>query len=269
MTHVERWTYDRWRGWCVPDAGIDPATCLAAVAGGEGRRSRHARTLALETSGGRVFVKYYPEPAGWRGGRAARMGAALAAAGFGAPVVVLGGRAARSALLVTRDTGGDDLAAAVTLLGQTAARREKWRLLGALGTEVGRLHAAGFVHGDLVPANVRVVGGRFVFLDHDRTRRGRLLVRWGGRRNLVQLGRFVVPGVTVTDRARVLAGYAAARGLARGARHRLAVWLVGKTVQRRCAIDRIPIETATTAGFRALMRSGGRFDPARAPERAP
>jgi len=111
---------------------------------------------------------------------------------------------------------------------------------------------------------VRVVDGRFVFLDHDRTRRGRLLVWWGGRRNLVQLGRFVVAGLTVTDRARVLASYAVARRCGRVERHRLGAWLVAKTVERRCAIDRIPPETAAAAGFRALMRSGGRFDPGRA-----
>jgi hypothetical protein len=142
-------------------------------------------------------------------------------------------------------------------------RGEKRALLRALGTVVGRLHRAGFVHGDLVPPNVWLdAGGRFVFLDNDRTRRSRLLVALAGRRNLVQLGRFVVPGVTMTDRARVLAAYAAARGLSGRARHRLARWVVEKTVARRCAIDRIPYAAAMRAGFRELMRSGGPFDPA-------
>ena len=116
------------------------------------------------------------------------------------------------------------------------------------------------MHGDLVPPNVRVVGERFVFLDNDRTRRSALLVRMAGRRNLVQLGRFVVPGLTLTDRARVLAAYARGRGLSRERRRRLARWLVRKTTARRCAIDRIPAATAARAGFRELMRSGGAFD---------
>src|SRR5207253_7588963 len=142
---------------------------------------------------------------------------ALRGAGFGAPVAVAAGRRAGEGLLATRDTGGDDLIATVIRLRD---RRAKRTLLRALGAEVGRLHAAGFVHGDLVPPNVRVVDGRFVFLDNDRTRRGALLVRMAGRRNLVQLGRFVVPGLTLTDRARVLAAYARGRGLSRERRRR-------------------------------------------------
>src|SRR5207253_4913307 len=105
------------------------------------------------------------------------------------------------------------------LLAAVARRRarvgETRALLGRLGAEVARLHRAGFVHGDLVRPTVRLVGEHFVFLDNDRTRRSRLLVRLAGRRNLVQLGRFVVPGLTVSDRARVLAAYAAGRGLSR------------------------------------------------------
>jgi hypothetical protein len=128
---------------------------------------------------------------------------------------------------------------------------------------VGRLHRAGFVHGDLVPPNVRLVGGRLVLLDNDRTRRSRLLVRLAARRNLVQLGRFVVPGVTATDRARVLRAYAAERRLGRRVRHRLARWVMAKTIARRCAIDRIAPAAAARAGFRELMRSGGPFDPTR------
>jgi len=103
-------------------------------------------------------------------------------------------------------------------------------------------------------------GPELVLLDHDRTRRGRLLGWWGARRNLVQLGRFVVPGVSVTDRARVLAAYARRRGLGRRARHRLARWVVAKTVARRCVVDGIPPAAAARAGFATLMRSGGPFD---------
>ena len=86
-------------------------------------------------------------------------------------------------------------------------------------------------------------------------------MRLAGCRNLVQLGRFVVPGLTLTDRARVLGAYAAGRGLSRRAHRRLARWLVAKTMARRCAIDRIPEAAAARAGFRELMRSGGPFDP--------
>jgi hypothetical protein len=252
------WRAEGWKGWVDPGAGVDPVACLAAAAAAPGRASRHARTLQLPGAGGAVFVKTYPGPGGWRATRAFRMGEALRAAGLGAPTVVAAARRAGAGLLVTRDAGGEDLASAIA--GRRAARQVKRALLRALGTEVARLHRAGFVHGDLVPPNVRLVGNRFVFLDNDRTRRSRLLVLLVGRRNLVQLGRFVVAGVTLTDRARVLAAYAAERRLSARARRRLAGWLVRKTVARRCTIDRIPQATAARAGFRELMRSGGPFD---------
>jgi hypothetical protein len=252
------WRAEGWSGWVDPAAGVDPGACLSAAADRDGRASRHARTVRVPAAGGAVFVKTYPEPGGWRATRAFRMGEALRAAGLCAPAVVAAARRAGEGLLVTRDAGGDELTAAVA--ARRTALAAKRALLRALGVEVARLHRAGFVHGDLVPPNVRLVAGAFVFLDNDRTRRSRLLVRLVGRRNLVQLGRFVVPGVTLTDRARVLGAYAAERGLSRRTRRRLARWLVRKTIARRCTIDGIPDATAARVGFRELMRSGGPFD---------
>jgi hypothetical protein len=255
MTHV-RWQHGGWEGWIDPGAAVDADACLARAAATPGRSSRHARTVRLGT----LWVKTYPAPGGWRALRAFRMGSALDGVGLGAPAVVLAARRGDEGVLVTCDTGGEGLVEAVRR--HAATPRAKRALLAALGAEVARLHRAGFVHGDLVPANVHLVGERFVFLDNDRTRRSRLLVFVTARRNLVQLGRFVVPGLTVADRVRVLAAYARGRGLSRRAHRRLARWLVRKTIARRCAIDRIAAETATRAGFRELMRSGGPFDPA-------
>jgi hypothetical protein len=259
---VDAWVEGGWRG---RKAGwVDARACLDAVASGAGRTSRHARTIRLAGAGGALFAKHWEAPGAWRAWRAYRMGEALGAAGFAAPETVLVAARGNAGLLVTRDAGGEELLAAAARLG--ADRAAKRRLLRRLGAEVARLHDAGFVHGDLVPTNVRVRGEEFVFLDNDRTRRSRLLVALTARRNLVQLGRFVVPRLTATDRARVLAAYAAVRGLGRGRRRRLAAWLVGRIVARRCAIDRIPPAEAARAGFRQLMRSGGPFDPEPAPE---
>ena len=257
-TAYASWADDGWRGWVDRAAGIDARACLAATGAAAVRRSRHADTARVVVADTTLFVKRYAEPDGWRALRAFRMGEALRAAGFAAPLAVVAARRGGEGVLATRDTGGDDLIGTVTRLRD---RRSKRALLRSLGTEIGRLHAAGFVHGDLVPPNVRVVDGRFVFLDNDRTRRSAVLVSLAARRNLVQLGRFVVPGVTVTDRARVLAAYAATRGLSDPARRRLARWLMAKTIARRVAIDRIPVAIAAAAGYRDLMRSGGRFDP--------
>jgi hypothetical protein len=185
------------------------------------------------------------------------------AAGLQAPRVLLVGWRGGAGLLVTADAGGEDLLeVCASLAGSDDRRRAKRGLLHALGGEVAHLHAAGFVHGDLVPPNLRWTGKGFVLLDNDRTHRLRLPLQ--ARRNLVQLGRFVVDGVSATDRMRVLWSYGAARGLGRARRHRLARWLMRKIIARRCAIDHIPPEVAERVGFRALMRSGGPFDPARA-----
>jgi len=252
-----RWQCEGWRGVMrVGEAG--PAAWLrAAEATGEARNSRHARTMATTQAGATFWLKVYPRPDGHRARRAARMMAALPRAGLAAPEVVLVGTRDGDGLLVTRDVGGVPLAESFP--GAGGSRQAKWGRLRALGRAVAALHGAGFVHGDLVPSNVHVRGEDHVFLDHDRTRRSRLLVWWHGRRNLVQLGRFVVDGIGTTDRARVFAAYADARGLGRRARRRLVRWVVDKTIQRRCAIDHIAPDVARRAGFARLMRSGGPF----------
>jgi hypothetical protein len=257
-----RWRDGDWRGWRATDAALDLRACLDAAESGGGRRSRHARSLRLETAHGPCHVKSYPPPDGRRALHAFAMGRALTAVGFAAPLALLVGRRGHTGVLVTADAGGEDLLAALARLTSPGreARLGKRDLLHRLGAEVARLHGAGFVHGDLVPPNLRWREGTFVFLDNDRTRRGWLGL--GARRNLVQLGRFVVPGVTASDRARVLQAYASARGLDRRRRHRLGSWVMRKVVARRCAIDHISAEAAARAGFRALMRSGGPFDPA-------
>ncbi len=262
LTYV-RWSRDGWRGWCIADAPASVDAWLASAARGGGRRSRHASSQRLEGADGVVFVKSYPAPGARRARRAFAMARALHAAGFAAPRTLLVGWRDRAGLLVTADTGGEDLVAMVAALAGSDAgrRRAKHAVLRRLGAEVARLHAAGFVHGDLVPPNLRWRDGAPVYLDNDRTRRAVLAT--GARRNLVQLGRFVVPGVSATDRARVLSAYAGACGFDRRRRHRLGAWLVRKIMARRCAIDHIAPALAARAGFRALMRSGGPFDPAR------
>ena len=259
---IVAWRHGEWRGLVDLAAGVAPGALVAEADDDGGRRSRHARTRPLDGVHAGLWLKVYAAPDGPRARRAWRMGGALAAAGFDVPDGVLVGVRRRAGVLVTRDVGGRALIDAVA-----AARGEaKRELLCALGRAVGALHAAGFVHGDLVPSNVQVRDGAIAFLDHDRTRRGRALVWWGGRRNLVQLGRFIVPGVSLGDRLRVLAAYADRRGLSRRARRRLARWVAAKVTARRIAIDRLPPEDARRAGHARLMRSGGEFDPARREE---
>ena len=82
--------------------------------------------------------------------------------------------------------------------------------------EIARLHRAGFVHGDLTPFNIFFVDdapARFLLLDHERTRRNFPIGRYRRNlRNLVQLGRFSLPGLSRSDRLRVIHAYGAAMG---------------------------------------------------------
>jgi Lipopolysaccharide kinase (Kdo/WaaP) family len=191
------------------------------------RRSRHSTTYHVQSPSADLkadlFVKYFDPPArserlkaylrGARAERVERITAFLTSAGFNAPKVLLRGRAREGCeLLVTARAEGDGpLISLNRLAGSLKAKRA---LLRALGHEVARLHGAGFVHGDLTPFNIRIVGGeppRFAFLDNERTRHRLVIRRRRGRlRNLVQLGRFALPGLTRTDRLRFFLAYEAA-----------------------------------------------------------
>ncbi len=199
-------------------------------AGGLYYRSLYAVTYRVQIAEAgntlELFVKTYDAPRGLlavkervRGGRASnvlRMTRALQKRGFSSPQVVLKGThpASGRTMLASVRADGDSLAEVVsrpTPDGQSRARKRA--LLRALGSEVARLHRAGFIHGDLTPFNVFVIQGeppRFIFLDHDRTRRGFPAGRrYRQLRNLVQLGRFDLPGLSNTDRLRVFHAYAA------------------------------------------------------------
>jgi hypothetical protein len=198
--------------------------------GGRYYRSRHATTYRLhitDRAGGtlELFIKTFDSPRGLaalkgrlRGGRAGnvvRMTAALHRAGFNTPRVVLWGthRTSGRTMLATIRAEGSPLPEAIQDSPGGGSPLRRRALMRALGAEVARLHRAGFVHGDLTPYNVFVVDGeppRFIFLDHDRTRpsfvAGR---RYRQLRNLVQLGRFDLEGLSTTDRLRFFRGYGA------------------------------------------------------------
>jgi hypothetical protein len=192
------------------------------------RRSRHSRTFLLRSASGKedadLFVKHLDPPAGWqrlkswfrraRPSRTERITAALRAAGFFVPPILLYGvhRESRREVIVTLRAEGDGPILALRgLKGSIAAKRA---VLSALGAEVGRLHRTGFIHGDLTPFNIRIVidePPRFAFIDNERTRRNLIIARGRRRlRNLVQLGRFALPGITRTDRMRVFRAYESA-----------------------------------------------------------
>lgn len=248
-------------------------------------RSKHAVTHQVVLDGETLYVKQYHR---YRSGtqlkdmvraskarHAMRMSDALAAAGFVVPRVLAAGEERRGPLLrgawvVTAALDGRPLAERVAALtagraheapdGRRRLLATKRRLLASLGTCVGRLHAAGFVAGDLVAPNVWGVetGGdvAIALLDHDRTRRGAAPAPWvRARRNLVQLNRLALGGIVMTDRLRVYRAYAATRGWSRAAARRRLPWVVAKTIERRRRFD--GVQDAATRGFRQLMRAPG------------
>ncbi len=275
----------RWRVWSRDPQAMPAATWLAAVerlaaAGGSLHRSKHADTYRWTRPEGAIYVKVYRRYRRWtalkdwfRPSKAANVGrvsAALAAKGFLVPSLLAVGEERRltpgRSWCATAALDGEPIAARLAALAvpdQPTMLRAKRGVLDSLGREVARLHRAGVVAGDLVPANVWIALAaaelQIAFLDHDRTRIGAAPAPWyASRRNLVQLNRVVLPGVVTTDRLRVWRAYAAALGWSRPEARRRLPWIVAKTVARRRA------ERGTTmpasADFRAVMRAAGPHD---------
>ncbi len=280
-----------WRIWRRDPHDLSVAGWVDAVehlvaTGASLHRSKHADTYRWARPGGHVYVKVYRRYRRWtaikdwfRPSKAVhvqRVSAALAAEGFLVPDVLAAGEerrgfVVRRSFVATAGLGGEPIAARVAALaaaGDATTLRAKRGLLETLGREVARLHAAGVVAGDLVPANVWIALSaadlEVAFLDHDRTRLGRAPAPWSAaRRNLVQLNRIVLAGVSTADRLRVYRAYAAATGWPRSEARRHLPWIVAKTLTRRRA-ERRGTVIPRTADFRTVMRAGGPYDEGRA-----
>jgi tRNA A-37 threonylcarbamoyl transferase component Bud32 len=285
-----------WRVWLAAGGPAEARRWLdlverAAAHGAPVHRSKHADTYRSELAGMEVYVKRYRRYRrrtvvkdllrASKAQHVVRISRALAAAGFHVPRVLAAGEerwgpVVRGAWVATAALEGAPLAERVAERsgGAAPALAAKRAVLAAVGHEVARLHAAGFVAGDLVPANVWVAAEgdrvRVALLDHDRTRAGRPPAPWvRARRNLVQLNRVVLTGIAATDRLRVYRAYACARGWSHAQARRRLGWLIAKTIERRIRFDHLPA-SARRLGFRALMRAEGvAVPPAASPPRPP
>ena len=192
--------------------------------------------------------------------RAWRQGMALSRAGFGIPLTIAAGErrfgTLQRAFLLTQKIDGQP--AHLFLRGWSAAEGDslavKRAALRRLAALVRQFHRLGFVHGDLVASNIFVsnAGGTlaFYFMDNDRTRQYPSWVRqrlW--RRNLIQLNRMPLPGITLQDRMRFFHAYLNSRKLTDDER-RFARWLEAKTRRRRQECDGVN----ASGDFRRLMR---------------
>jgi len=196
--------------------------------------------------------------------RAFRQGIALAEAGFAAPVTIAAGeerhwRLLERAFLLSQKLPGKPaphfLRDMLDRNEQQAVLRAKRTALKRIASVIRRFHQQGFVHGDLVATNILVSDGApdgpdFYFMDNDRTRRfPSWLPQALWKRNLIQLNRMPLPGITLQDRMRFLRAYLNRQTLTRADR-RFARWLERKTRQRRRECDGVD----ASGDFRKLMR---------------
>ncbi len=147
-------------------------------------------------------------------------------------------------VIVTHCVEGRALAQALP-----SAAKSRRALLVALGGAVARLHAAGFVHGDLHHGNVLVGEPGPVLLDFQRTRRAWTLR--ARRRDLGFLDASLATRLSAADRLRLRT---AALGLRRpyGARERRSLRAVGRAAWRR-------VRARAASRTRRALRPGRRF----------
>lgn len=177
--------------------------------------------VAFHEERGLYYKEYLPRsPAedlkamvrGSRAKRARRNAERLEFAGFDAPANVYWGKLPGGhEYLYTQAAPGHSVTdwlrdTATVDAGQADSRQLRWQLLAELGVFIGRLHATGFVHGDLRPGNVLAahIDGRFRFtlidnerLLHARPAPGRKLLR-----NLMQLNMLPSSQLSRSDRMR-------------------------------------------------------------------
>ncbi len=191
-----------------------------------------------------------------------RQGVALAATGFKAPLAIAvgnqtGWRVARREFILTAKIAGAPLTSYLSrdCEGKVVPLPVKRDNIAWLARLIRRFHDAGFVHGDLVATNIFVVPHgmanlEFYFMDNDRTRRYPSCLRQPLRkRNLIQLNRMPLRGISLQDRMRFLHAYLNVERLSREDRQ-FARWLEMRTRRRRKECD----GADPNMSFRRLMR---------------
>ena len=238
---------------------------------------KHPQTLSLSAKDGaddHFFLKVYHAGGPlsvlkdrFRVSKAFRFleqGAALSEAGFLTPLTIAAGEERRfgflrKAFVLTAAIAAKPLPVFIKErdLGARGMRlNDKRDGIKALGAQIRLFHDLGFVHGDLVASNILVAwdqagGFRFYLMDNDRTRRyPKWLPHVLWRRNLVQLNRLPLPGISLQDRMRFFRAYTGER--LRSRKNELSC-LEAKTRRRRKECEgAIP-----ATSFRKLMSWSG------------
>ncbi|NUN22453.1 MAG: hypothetical protein HUU09_03190, partial [Candidatus Jettenia caeni] len=123
--------------------------------------------------------------------------------------------------------------------------------------EIGKLHKFSIIHGDLLPVNIFIVmaeGRCLVYLlDNERTKQVSIITAKHRIKNLVQLNRMVVPGITASDRIRFFDAYLEENQSLKPDRNRMLKRIGEITVKRVMKHRKIPLEKRNGITFRALM----------------
>ena len=191
-----------------------------------------------------------------------RQGIALNKAGFNVPLTIAVGSAGRLRIAKREFVVSEDIAGVPMPVflrcnkdAEVVNPLRKWQSVRRLARLIRRFHQLGFVHGDLLASNIFVSTEngddvKFYFMDNDRTRR---YPSWFGqslrKRNLIQLNRLPLPGISLQDRMRFLHAYFDEESLSARSR-RLARWLEAKTRIRRMEVD----GADPNMSFRKLMQ---------------
>ena len=195
--------------------------------------------------------------------RAWRQGLELAAAGFAVPLTIAAGEQRHRgflyrAFILSQKLCGQPAPAFLRGMidrsdkGVVTAKRAALKQIASV---IRRFHQHGFIHGDLVATNIFITDGAgeapiFYFMDNDRTRRyPSWLPQSLWKRNLIQLNRMPLPGISLQDRMRFFQAYLNRQDLTAGDRE-LVRWLERKTRQRRRECDGVD----ASGDFRKLMR---------------
>jgi hypothetical protein len=239
--------------------------------------SKHPQTVAVNWGAPGVEKKYYLKVFHKSGSggvfkdfarvskafRFWRQGLALSAAGFNVPLTIAAGelrcwRCFKRAFVLTAQVDGQPLPMFLADLAAFHDRRKALKLKRAgvarLADLIRQFHGEGFVHGDMIASNLLVseTGGdepKVYFMDNDRTRRYSLWFPqslW--KRNLIQLNRMPLPGITLQDRMRFYHIYFRDRSAMRKELSLLR-WFEKKTRKRRKECDAVD----ASGNYRKLM----------------
>ncbi len=134
---------------------------------------------------------------------------------FNSPEVLAAGELDGSEFVVSRAVPGVSFGSYLCALLRRPKDPEhlRWKrlLLSSVGELVGRLHAAGFIHGDLRPNNIvlEVNNGlpKWFLIDNERNQQCNSLSKEDIVKNLVQIMMFHSVDMTLTDRRRFFKAY--------------------------------------------------------------